>query len=328
MFQYSTETIINSNKGNLPLGNGVRYAAVTMGANGIAAGTDAFLVDGVGLYHKNNIKRVTVAEYVAAAHEIVEITVPAMTADQVYRLAIYTSQEGISSSTYADAQLFHKKPFFYEITSTGVLQDDIDALVALIEGEMKMTDFNYFGAAGTSTSIILTADDCYTRFQKVRIDEVQLAGNNTGWADYTPTSVEWVRKDGVAAGAGVAVNGVTVNQFGTEGAGTVARLIKNLRIPTDANTNVFGADTGGKPIPGGQYDQVTIEYVTDRKHIGGQVMGSIDHSLTTHTFFVERTGARTFIAELGSVHAVDETINDPRPTIAVQYNAPVPGSKQ
>lgn len=332
MFQYSTETIINSNNGNLPIGGSkVRYAAVTMGANGIATGTDAFIVDGVGLYHKNNIKRVTVAEFVASAPEIVKITVPAMTADEVYRLAIYTSQEGLSTSTYADAQLFHKKPFFYEITATGVMQDDIDALVALINGEMQKTDFNYFTAAGSATEITLTADDCYTRFQKVRIDEVALAGNNTGWEDYVPTTVQWVRKDSMdftLVPVGTTVNGVALMQLGTEGAGTVARLIKNLRIPTDANTNVFGADTGGKPIPNGQYDQVTIEYETDRRHIGGQVMGAKDVSLTTHTFFVEKTGAASFVTELASVHAVDETIVNPRPAIAVQYNTPVPGSKQ
>jgi hypothetical protein len=324
MFQYSTETIINSIKGNIPVGGqNVRYAAVTMGANGITAGTDAFIVDGVGLYHKGNIKRVTVAEYVPEANEVVAITVPAVTAGDTLRLAVYTSQEGLSSSTYADAQLFHKKPFFYEIEATGTAATDAQALCDLINKEMRVTDFNYFKASVVSGSAVLTltADDCYTRFQKIHIATVELAANMTGWEDFKTVETDWVRKDGTVAGK-VALTP------GTEGAGTVKRLIKNLRVPTDANTNVFGIDTGGKPIPNGQYDQVTIEYETDRRHIGGQVMGAKDVSLTTHTFFVEKTGAATFISELGSVHAVDETIADPRPATAVQYNAPVPGSKQ
>ena len=322
MFQYSTETIINSINGNIPVGgSNVRYAAVTMGANGITAGTDAFIVDGVGLYHKGNIKRVTVAEYVPEANEIVAITVPAVTAGDTLRLAVYTSQEGLSSSTYADAQLFHKKPFFYEIEATGTAATDAQALNDLINKEMRVTDFNYFKASVSGAVLTLTADDCYTRFQKIHIATVELAANMTGWEDFKTVETDWVRKDGTVAGK-VALTP------GTEGAGTVKRLIKNLRVPTDANTNVFGIDTGGKPIPNGQYDQVTIEYETDRRHIGGQVMGAKDVSLTTHTFFVEKTGASTFISELGSVHAVDETIVDPRPAIAVQYNAPVPGSKQ
>lgn len=323
MFQYSTETIINSNNGNIPVGGkNVRYAAVTMGANGIDAGTDAFIVDGVGLYHKGNIKRVTVAKYVSEANEIVAITVPAVTKGDTLRLAVYTSQEGLSSSTYADAQLFHKKPFFYEIEATGTAATDAQTLNDLINKEMRATDFNYFKASVSGAVLTLTADDCYTRFQKIHIATVELAANMTGWEDFKNVEIDWVRKDGTVAGE-VALTP------GTEGAGTVKRLIKNLRVPTDANTDVFGIDTGGKPIPNGQYDQVTIEYETDRRHIGGQVMGAKDVSLTTHTFFVEQTGAATFISELNSVHTVDETIADPRPTtVAVQYNAPVPGSKQ
>lgn len=324
MFQYSTETIINSNKGNVPVGGeNVRYAAVTMGADGIEAGTDAFIVDGVGLYHKDNIKRVTVAKYVPEANEIVAITVPAVTKGDTLRLAVYTSQEGLSSSTYADAQLFHKKPFFYEIEAVGTAATDAQKLCDLINKEMRATDFNYFKASVASGSAVLTltADDCYTRFQKIHLATVELAANMTGWEDFKSVEIDWVRKNGTVA------DEVALTP-GTEGAGTVKRLIKNLRVPTDANTNVFGIDTGGKPIPNGQYDQIVIAYVTDRRHIGGQVMGALDKSVTTHTFFVERTGAATFISELGSVHAVDETINDPRPETDVQYNAPVPGSKQ
>lgn len=323
MFQYSTETIINSNNGNLPVGgNNVRFAAVTMGTNGISAGSDAFIVDGVGLYHKGNIKRVTVAEYVAEANEIVAITIPAVTAGETLRLAVYTSQEGLSSSTYADAQLRHKKPFFYEIEAVGTAATDAQKLCDLINKEMRVTDFNYFKASVSGAVLTLTADDCYTRFQKIHVATIGLATNMTGWEDFKTVEIDWVRKDGTVAGK-VALTP------GTEGAGTVKRLIKNLRVPTDANTDAFGIDTGGKPLPNGQYDQVTIEYETERRHIGGQVMGAKDVSLTTHVFFVENACAATFINELGSVHAVDETVADPRPaTIAVQYNAPVPGAKQ
>ena len=326
MFQYSTETIINSNKGNVPVGgNNVRYAAVTMGTEGIEAGTDAFIVDGVGLYHKDNIKRVTVAEYVPEDNEIVAITVPAVTKGDTLRLAVYTSQEGLSSSTYADAQLFHKKPFFYEIEATGTAATDAQKLNDLINKEMRATDFNYFKASVSNAVLTLTADDCYTRFQKIHIATVELAANMTGWEDFKTVAIDWVRKDGTVA------DKVALTP-GTEGAGTVKRLIKNLRVPTDANTNVFGIDTGGKPIPNGQYDQIVIEYVTERRHIGGQVMGAIDNSITTHVFFVERTGASTFKTELEKVYGTildADIVANPRPTeVTSKVGKPVPGSKQ
>ena len=338
MFQYSTETIINSNNGNVPVGgSNVRYAAVTIGAAGLEAATAgtggtypdnvAFLVDGVGLYHKENIKKVTVAEYVAEADEIVAITIPAVTTGETLRLAVYTSQEGLSSSTYADAQLRHKKPFFYEIEATGTAADDAEKLCELINKEMRVTDFNYFKASAVSGSAVLTltADDCYTRFQKIHIATVGLATNMTGWEDFKTVEIDWVRKDGTVAGK-VALTP------GTEGAGTVKRLIKNLRVPTDANTDVFGINAGGKPIPNGQYDQIVIEYVTERRHIGGQVMGAIDNSITTHVFFVERTGASTFKTELEKVYGTIPTadiVANPRPTaVTSKVGKPVPGSKQ
>lgn len=336
MFQYSTETIINSNVGNVPVGsNNVRYAAVTIGAAGLEAATKgtgdvypdnvAFLVDGVGLYHKENIKKVTLAQYVPEACEIVAITVPAVTADDTLRLAVYTSQEGLSSSTYADAQLFHKKPFFYEIEATGTAATDAQTLKDLINKEMRATDFNYFKASVSGDVLTLTADDCYTRFQKIHIATVGLATNMTGWEDFKTVETNWVRKDGT-------VSGKVALTPGTEGAGTVKRLIKNLRVPTDANTNVFSIDTGGKPIPNGQYDQIVIEYITERRHIGGQVMGAIDNSITTHVFFVESSIADDFKDELEKVYgAIPSTdiVANPRPTaVTSKVGKPVPGSKQ
>ena len=335
MFQYSTETIINSNNGNIPVGgNNVRYAAVTIGATGLEAptpGTDgaypdnvAFIVDGVGLYHKKNIEKVTLAKYVPEVKEIVAITVPAVTDGDTLRLAVYTSQEGLSSSTYADAQLFHKKPFFYEIEATGTAATDAQTLKDLINKEMRATDFNYFKASVSGAVLTLTADDCYTRFQKIHIATVELAANMTGWEDFKTVETDWVRKDGT-------VTGVTLTP-GTEGAGTVKRLIKNLRVPTDANTDVFGIDTGGKPIPNGRYDQIVIEYVTGRRHIGGQVMGAIDNSITTHVFFVESAIADTFKTELEKVYGAipdADIVANPRPTtVTSKVGKPVPGSKQ
>lgn len=324
MFQYSTETIINGNVGNLPINGGVRYAAVKMSDKGMVAGEDAFIVDGVGLYHADKIEKAYRRPYQEAKNEQIKITMPS-TMNGTYRLAIWVSQEGLSSSIYADAQLRHKKPFFYEITNPTV-QKFADA----IKAEMQMTDFNFFKAS-VDGGLVLTADDCYARFQKVQLVKVHEGNqvNFTGWEDYeTPAEVDWVRKD--AKEADKEVNGVTVIKFGTEGAGTVARLIKNLRIPTDANTNPFGTDMGGKPVPGGMYDQVTIEYVTERRHIGGQVMGALDNSITTHTFFVPKDS--DFVAELKkvltSVNKEILPVEGPTYTESAKTVKPEVGSKQ
>ena len=92
---------------------------------------------------------------------------------------------------------------------------------------------------------------------------------------------------------------------GTEGMGTVARLQKNNRVLTAANITPYGFDRGERPMPGGKYDQFTIQYVSERRHQTAGVFGAIDHSLVTLVFFVpatlinsEENGKKTFKALL------------------------------
>ena len=291
MFQYTTETILNTNEGGLCYKNGhenKRVLAIHM-ANDSNTGTstnpDTLLIDGVGLYKKEFINAVYRTAYKDDVRETLTVKMPAADTkdEKVYRLMITTSQEGITSPIYADAQLRHKKPFFYEIIVPANMteQNIAEKFIKSITNEMAQTDFNFFTAALSGTdSITLTADDCYTRFQTIQIASIERQNNNyTGFEDYK-VLVDWKRADGTNAS-------VTAFKAGTEGAGTVARLIKNLRVPTDANTDPFAADNGGRPIPGGKYNQYTIEYITNRRHIGGQVMGALDKSITTHVFFVE-----------------------------------------
>jgi hypothetical protein len=129
-----------------------------------------------------------------------------------------------------------------------------------------------FTATPSGSKVVLEATDCYVRFDEVRLDEVPNATelDLTGYKNYAPTDAEW-----------------TLTERGTEGNGTVARLVKNLRLPTKVSLDPFGADQGGKPVPGGEYAQYMFEYVTDRSHVGHQVFGSVgDQSLTTHILFL------------------------------------------
>lgn len=306
MFQYTSETIINSNVGNFPInGSKVRFAALK--ADGTAAGAgegEQILIDGVGLYHKDNITAAYKNAYVAATKDkltinLSDVVTAVATEGKIVRLKVGLQQEGLVSSIYADTKLKHIKPFFYEIkvAAAATAADIADAFVAIISKEMSWTDFKvFFKASNVANALVLEADDVYARFAEFSIGSVPIAVANqsnlgnilTGVDDYDPI-LEWKRVEGTTAK-------VTLVK-GSEGAGTVARLIKNLRVPTDANTDPFGADNGGKPIPGGQYTQYTIEYCTDRRHIGGQVMGALDKSITTHVFFVESGAVTAFETE-------------------------------
>lgn len=284
MFEYTTENIINDNKGRLK--SGKRFEL-----------TDGIVyIDGVGRFDLKNVSEVYKSDYDAEASEIVKITIPTtgVAAGDVLRLVVKTRQEGLTSSIYADTQLRHIKSFFYEIKVK-----DASALAsefsAIISKEMSMTDFDFFKASvetsGQTSKLVLTADDVYTRFVEIEIVKrvegecpecavvYGLTGNEKG-----QLLLGWERKDGTVE------NKVDLTP-GKEGNGTVRRIIKNLRLPTLANIDPFGLDFGGKPIPGGEYNIYTVLYCTDRHNVGHDVMGSVGKSITTHIFYVERNNA-------------------------------------
>ena len=142
--------------------------------------------------------------------------------------------------------------------------------------------------------IVLKATDCYIRINKMQLAQVPGTGMDyNGWQNYTELAVGEVVKEG------------------REGNGTVARLVKNLRIPTSASLNPFGSYQGGKPVPGGEYDQYLIQYVVDRSHMGHQVIGSVaDKSMTSHVLFIENGAIADFEAALKSA-GVQATAADP-----------------
>lgn len=317
MFQYTTETIINKNEGSLA--GGKRFVA--------ADSNSVLLIDGVAALKKACIKAVYKRPYVASVNEKIVITIPTtdLAAGDIVRLQVKLTQEGLVSAIYKDAYRVSKKPFFYEIKLANKAKV-AEELEKVISREMRHTDFNFFKASASGAVLTLEAKDCYTRFAdfdvaKVEVSNVASAHTLTGYQDFVSV-LAWKREEGTTAA-------VTLTA-GKEGAGTVARLIKDLRVPTDANTNPFASDNGGKPVPGGQYTQYTIEYVTPSRHIAGGVVGELSQSLTTHILFIEAGIVSNFDAVLTAL-SLDTTNVDVRSDSTTATRAAIDknaGSKQ
>ena len=294
MFQYTTETIINSNKGNLVAADGSKVRAGFVDENGVVsdtyAATSMLVIDGVGSFKPEYIKFISVAPYQSAQNQEVLLTVPAETAGDVLRLAVTLREEGRASSLIQNAYLRKQKPFFYEIVSQGDAAKDAKALAALIKKEMGMTDFDYFEVSANGAKLTFAAKDEYIRFVNVELVKVIPFGINAqtgqallGFQNYKVVAT--MEYDPLHASA-------PVGKEGKLGQGTVEHLIKDLRVPTNASINPFAADHGGLPIPGGEYDQWLIEYETPRAHVSAGVMGSVGEvSRTSHVLFLEKTGA-------------------------------------
>lgn len=278
MWQYTTETIINSNKGNI--GGTDRFAVVG----------DKLLIEGVGSFDLKNIAAVYKTPYLASKESVATITIPttALASNDTVRLQIWISEEGSIRPELQNAFLMKKLPFQFEI-ELGVVADVAEELA---EAAMKVLNKKgaekLFTVSGTDDTLTITATDCYIRINEVRVDKTNVAPSLLGYQDYQKV---------IAVKA--SDKGQTSIVQGREGNGTVARLVKNLRIPTSASLNPFGSYQGGKPVPGGEYDQYLIQYVVDRSHMGHQVIGSVaDKSMTSHVLFIEKSASAAFASML------------------------------
>jgi hypothetical protein len=323
MWQYTTETIINSNKGKLP-------AIDSKGATVVADPVDptkaakvkfyvadnTFYIEGVGAFKAANVKNAWHRPYQPAIPAKAELTIPAITKDEYYRLQVWVSEEGTIRPELQNAMMMKSLPFQFEVKATNdAVQLAADFADAVKKMFLKKGADRLFTVADNSNMLEFVATDCYVRFDEIRIDRIEDSKNLTGYQDYEELIV--LDKETL---------GKTPNIRGTEGNGTVARLVKNLRIPTKVSLDPFGADHGGKPVPGGKYDQFMFEYITDRSHVGHQVFGSVgDQSLTTHVFFVEEGIANDFAAELAKVADTVETYS-PSVTATGEYS-PAPVAK-
>lgn len=274
MWQYTTETIINSSKGNI--GGTKRFDVV---------GTQ-LLIEGVGSFDLKNIAAVYKTPYLASKESVATITIPttALAANDTVRLQIWISEEGSIRPELQNAFLMKKLPFQFEI-ELGVVADVAEELAtAAMKVLNKKGAEKLFTVSGTGSTLTITATDCYIRINEVRVDKTNVAPSLLGYQDYQKV---------IAVKA--SDKGQTAIVQGREGNGTVARLVKNLRIPTSASLNPFGSYQGGKPVPGGEYDQYLIQYVVDRSHMGHQVIGSVaDKSMTSHVLFIEKSASAEF----------------------------------
>lgn len=278
MFQFTREFIINDNEGKLA--GGKKF----VGEDGILK------VD-----HMINIKAKDVcsaykSEGEAEALEVLEIT-PADTdavikKGDVVRLVLTLGQDGRVISTFNDQYPEHSRSFFYEAKAAADATVPVADLVDAIKKEAALFESPFFTAEEAAGKLTLKALDCYTRFNEVRIvkvptdDQSMVGAVLTGYLDYEVV---------VALDRKALLDGGYLKTEGSTGKNTTNYIVHNMRLLTGANINPYGVNIDERPLPKSIYDQYTLELVTERRHIGHQVMGAVDQSLVTVIFFVLHT---------------------------------------
>ena len=97
---------------------------------------------------------------------------------------------------------------------------------------------------------------------------------------------------------------VVLKQAGLNSFGTYSQIVKDLRLPTAANTQWSHIRKVETPIVGAIYDQYIINYCAPATNDGLQAVGQKMDSMTTHVFWIKHEVASAFdtaFATLGSI---------------------------
>lgn len=284
MYQFTREFIINDNKGKL--NGGVKFYVNT--------DSNTLMVD-----HMCNIRKQDVA-YIyknAGVDESVEnftlnfeSVKTGLKKGEVIRLVMTLGQENRVHPLFNDNYPDHTQTFIYETEIKNDGEDPTAGLVAAMKAERNRFENLYFTVDAKKVTLM----DCYTRLVGLRLVKVpadhsgnaNLAAQLTGYQDYEVLGT-FNYKNRQEILAAKTTLGLTE---GNAGVNTTNYIVQNMRLLTDANINPYGVNMDERPLPKSVYDQYTVEMVTERRHIGHQVMGAIDHSLVTIIFFVLNNG--------------------------------------
>ena len=259
MFKFATETIINSN-------------VDSSGSTRFVGDTKSFTIKRLGTFLKDNVSVIYHTAHQDSAKSKVTVDLSGLTAGDIYRVHIYVKLSGSNNSFFSNDLVFKGKPFDIEfIAGTGNA-----TTVANLVSKYKIADNDYemlVIKADSADVLSIEGNDQYMLLTKVDIEHFVESAGTTGEFE-------------VVGGMGNGTK-VTVVTTAKEGLGNPEQLMKNLRLPTAANTrwNHIGSDEDINKD--GKYDQYVLYYTVDRGMMGGQVIGEKVTSITQHTFWVE-----------------------------------------
>lgn len=271
MFQFTTTTVINNNVE----GDGVRFS----GKSGVLN------VKRHNKFKKENV--VAVYKRVASDPEMAEVTLDLNSLEAgFYRIALYIRLSGNNNSYYANDFVFKGKPLYIEFESKGEAGSELcDKVIKIANKYISMVYENkLLDLSKNGTVLKIKGVDEYQRITKAQLEKFNKDAGIETFRGYL--------------GAFEVVKDATVVKVGKEGFGTYSHLLKDLRLPTAANTRFTRILQDEAPIPGKKYDQYTIYYCVDRGILGGDAVGDIVKSRTTHVFYVNQDVVSDFNSAL------------------------------
>ena len=297
MFNYSVTSVINENKDyttGLPLFEGLVGEAQ---ADGTVLEDRLKIRRGLE-FKKSNVQAVYHRGYRAAVNPEYKVALDTVAATPgIYRISLYVTLSGSQDERYANTRVLKGKPIFVEFEVTAKENTAAlvaDKVVAITKKYLQMVyeDKIINIVKDSTTGIIIKGISGEQRFSKVALEKWE----NNDWT----TLDESIN--------GVAGTKITVTAIGDNGFGTYRNIIKDLRLPTAANTRWTHIAQDETPVLGGMYDQYTIVYCVHRGVLGSDAVGNDVTSTTEHVFYVKsdvKVDWEAALAKLGTVTEVD-----------------------
>ena len=216
------------------------------------------------------------------------------------RLDIYIGIEGAEPYIYSNPWVQKGMPFWIEFTvkSTDSAQNIAENLAAQIKkNQVFLMDHDQISVTTSTDQLVLEGATEYQRFKHIAISTFE-------------EDDEYAQEV-----AKIGETGITLNKVGKNAHGTYSQIIKDLRLPTAANTQWTHLRQVETPIVGAIYDQYIIEYCAPATNYGMQAVGQRMDSYTTHVFWVRHDttliGAwEAALAKIGTVSDVDALSED------------------
>ena len=303
MFKFSSTHIINS-KDNFYVNS-----KATDGA-GETVSEGSFVVGGNDKFYKENVTKIRKATPVAAQTESIKFTMPNLgSATDLCRLYLYIRSVDNADPLYANDWIYKGKPFQVEFKAGGSASA---AATNLAKNASKWLNFTFgkkivkVTADGADVTIEVS-DDTNLRFYKVELQVYNSAELYDGGFE---TKAGWSSNTVANEGYDTALT-VEYVKKGNSGFGTYMYLLKNLRLPTDANMHWLSVNQIANEMPaiGQDYVQYIITQCTERPEVQGiSVVGQYNKSVTTHILWVKNDDELIEAVEEGLAKVYSDTI--------------------
>lgn len=297
MFQFTTTTVINTNEdytsGLKPLWS----------AQEAADGKPASLNIKRHLnFRKPNVTSITKAEYTEPKFAKATLDLSQLgETEGNFRIAMYIKlAQSSANSYYANDLVFKGKPLYVEFvwkkgeaaaTVAKRIKDTVKKFMLMVY-EKDLVKISVDG-----TKVVIEGIDEYQRFARVDVEKFVRPEDSPMFGGYEV--IKSALTEAHKTDADYDEN-FTIEQ-GVEGFGTYQWILKNLRLPTAARTSWTAINADEVPIIGAKYNEYIIRYCVNRGIMGGDAVGEVTRSLTTHVFYVNQNVAAEFEAALAII---------------------------